>query len=41
MKRKEHGFPRFKKFGQMRSFVYPQMLKKPLGEAWVNFRNSG
>jgi putative transposase len=41
MKRKGHGFPRFKKFGQMRSFVYPQMLKNPLGEAWVNFRNSG
>jgi putative transposase len=35
MKRKGHGFPRFKKFGQMRSFVYPQMLKDPMGQGWI------
>jgi putative transposase len=41
MKRKGHGFPRFKKFGQMRSFVYPQMLKNPLGEGWVKLPQLG
>ncbi|MDP8964295.1 MAG: helix-turn-helix domain-containing protein, partial [Cyanobacteriota bacterium] len=34
MKRKGHGLPRFKKFGQMRYAVYPQMLKDPLGQGW-------
>jgi putative transposase len=41
MKRKGHGFPRFKKFGQMRSFVYPQMLKDPLGQNWVKLPQLG
>ncbi|MFB8789272.1 MAG: transposase [Potamolinea sp.] len=41
MKRKRHGFPRFKKFGQMRSFVYPQMLKGPLGQGWVKLPQLG
>jgi putative transposase len=41
MKRKGHGFPRFKKFGKMRSFVYPQMLKDPLGKSWVKLPQLG
>ncbi len=41
MKRKGNGFPRFKKFGQMRSFVYPQMLKNPLGEGIVKLPQLG
>ncbi|MGQ4647895.1 RNA-guided endonuclease TnpB family protein [Lyngbya aestuarii] len=41
MKRKGFGFPRFKKFGQMRSFVYPQMLKDPLGQDWVKLPQLG
>jgi putative transposase len=41
MKRKGHGFPRFKKFGRMRSFVYPQMLKHPLGKGWVKLPQLG
>ena len=41
MKRKGNGFPRFKKFGRMRSFVYPQMLKDPLGQGWVKLPQLG
>jgi putative transposase len=41
MKRKGHGFPRFRKFGQMRSFVYPQMLKDPLGQGWIKLPQLG
>jgi putative transposase len=41
MKRKGHGFPRFKKFGQMRSFVYPQMLTDPIGQGWVKLPQLG
>lgn len=41
MKRKGFGFPRFKKYGRMRSFVYPQMLKDPLGENWVKLPQLG
>ncbi|MGB7442866.1 MAG: transposase, partial [Coleofasciculaceae cyanobacterium] len=41
MKRKGNGFPRFKKFGRMHSFVYPQMLKSPLGEGWVKLPQLG
>jgi putative transposase len=41
MKRKGHGFPRFKKFGRMRSFVYPQMLKDPVGQGWVKLPQLG
>lgn len=41
IKRKGNGFPRFKKFGRMRSFVYPQMLVKPLGEGWVKLPQLG
>ena len=43
-----HGFPRFKKTGQMRSFVFPQLGKNPLQSGriklpmigWVRFRQS-
>ncbi|MGQ4649291.1 RNA-guided endonuclease TnpB family protein [Lyngbya aestuarii] len=41
MKRQGNGFPRFKKFGQMRSFVYPQMLKTPVGKGWVKLPQLG
>ena len=41
MKRKGYGFPRFKKFGQMRSFVYPQMLKDPMGQGWIKLPQLG
>lgn len=42
------GFPRFKKLGRMRSFVFPQLGKDPLREGminlpkigWVKFRQS-
>ena len=43
-----HGFPRFKKPGQMRSFVFPQLGSSPLQRGaiklpvigWVKFRQS-
>jgi putative transposase len=43
-----HGFPRFKKPGAMRSFVFPQLDKSPLQPGaiklpvigWVKFRQS-
>ncbi|MFE1744690.1 RNA-guided endonuclease InsQ/TnpB family protein [Coleofasciculus sp. H7-2] len=43
-----HGFPRFKKPGRMRSFVFPQLNKEPLKQGqinlpkigWVKFRQS-
>ena len=43
-----HGFPRFKKAGTMRSFVFPQMGVKPIQNSavklpkigWVQFRQS-
>jgi len=43
-----HGFPRFKKAGTMRSFVFPQMGVKPIQNSavklpkigWVKFRQS-
>jgi putative transposase len=41
MKRKGHGFPRFKKFGQMRYAVYPQMLKDPMGQGWIKLPQLG
>ncbi len=41
MKRKGHGLPRFKKFGQMRYAVYPQMLKDPLGQGWIKLPQLG
>ncbi|ARV61155.1 transposase [Nostocales cyanobacterium HT-58-2] len=45
---RNHGFPRFKKSGQMRSFVFPQLGVSPLGQGqiklpkigWVKFRQS-
>ena len=44
----KHGFPRFKKVGAMRSFVFPQMGVEPLNNSavklpkigWVKFRQS-
>ncbi|MFB2976184.1 RNA-guided endonuclease InsQ/TnpB family protein [Microseira sp. BLCC-F43] len=41
MKRKGNGFPRFLKFGRMRSFVYPQMLVNPVGSGWVKLPQLG
>src|SRR4028118_481203 len=43
-----HGFPRYKKFGTMRSFVFPQMGVNPIQNSavklpkigWVKFRQS-
>ncbi len=35
------GFPRFKKPGQMKSFVFPQLGKTPLGEGWVKLPSLG
>ncbi len=48
MKAKGLGYPRFKNHARMRSYVYPQMLKKPLREdavklpqlGWVRMRMS-
>lgn len=48
MKDRNFGFPRFKKPGRMRSYIYPQMLKNALrfGEiklpqlGWVKFKQS-
>ncbi|NWF62367.1 MAG: transposase [Fischerella sp.] len=45
---RNHGFPRFKKQGRMRSFVFPQLGVNPLGQGqiklpkigWVKFRQS-
>jgi len=44
----KHGFPRFKKVGKMRSFVFPQMGVEPIKNSavklpkigWVQFRKS-
>ncbi len=35
------GFPRFKKSGQMKSFLFPQLGKTPLGDGWVNLPSIG
>jgi putative transposase len=48
MWKQNHGFPRFKKAGTMRSFVFPQMGKDPIRVnaiklpviGWVKFRQS-
>ena len=42
-RRKTHGagFPRFKKYGRMRSFVFPQLGKHPLGNGWVKLPKLG
>ncbi len=48
MKSRGFGFPRFKNYSRMRSYVYPQMLKNPLREdavklpqlGWVKMRMS-
>lgn len=48
MKKRGRGFPRFKRPNRMRSFVFPQLGKHPLGEGrvklpslgWVKFRQS-
>lgn len=34
-KERGFGYPRFKKPGQMRSFLFPQLGKNPLGQGWV------
>jgi putative transposase len=35
MKERDFGFPRFKKRGTMRSFVFPQLGKNPIGQGMV------
>jgi len=40
-KERGFGFPRFKKPGQMRSFLFPQLSKNPVGEGWVNLPSIG
>lgn len=35
------GFPRFKKLGRMRSYVFPQLGKNALGNGWVNLPSLG
>ena len=40
-KERGFGFPRFKKLGQMRSFLFPQLSKNPLGNKWVKLPNIG
>jgi putative transposase len=41
MKDRNFGFPRFKKRGRMRSFVFPQLGKNPLGQGAVKLPNIG
>jgi putative transposase len=41
MKDRKFGFPRFKKRGRMRSFVFPQLGKNPLGQGAVKLPNIG
>ena len=38
---KRSGFPRFKKFGRMRSFVFPQMLKSCITEEGIKLPQLG
>ena len=40
-KERGFGFPRFKKSGQMRSFLFPQLGKNPLGNGWVKLPSFG
>jgi putative transposase len=41
MKDRKFGFPRFKKRGKMRSFVFPQLGKNPLGQGAVKLPGLG
>ncbi|OLT58810.1 RNA-guided endonuclease InsQ/TnpB family protein [Moorena bouillonii] len=41
MKGRGFGFPRFKRVGRMRSFVFPQLGKDPLGEGRVKLPGLG
>jgi putative transposase len=41
MKDRKFGFPRFKQRGRMRSFVFPQLCKNPLGQGVVKLPNIG
>ena len=41
MKKKGFGFPRFKRPNRMRSFVFPQLGKNPLGEGTVTLPSIG
>lgn len=41
MKKKGHGFPRFKKANRMRSFVFPQLGRNPLGEGVIKLPSLG
>ncbi len=41
MKDRRFGFPRFKKRGAMRSFVFPQLCKDPLGQGMVRLPSIG
>nr|WP_290224088.1 transposase [Trichocoleus desertorum] len=41
MKDRKLGFPRFKKQGAMRSFVFPQLSKNPLGQGVIKLPSLG
>ena len=41
MKKKGCGFPRFKKPNRMRSFVFPQLCKSPLGDGVIKLPSLG
>ena len=41
MKERGFGFPRFKRFGRMRSFVFPQLGQAPLGDGRVKLPGLG
>ena len=41
MKKRGHGFPRFKKPNRMRSFVFPQLGKNPLGDGVIKLPSLG
>ncbi|MEL6881564.1 MAG: transposase [Cyanobacteria bacterium J06607_10] len=41
MKRKGYGFPRFKQPNRMRSFVFPQLGKHPLGDGVIKLPSLG
>jgi len=35
------GFPRFKKFGQVRSFLFPQFKSNPIADGWITLPSIG
>lgn len=41
MKARHHGFPRFKKFGQYRSFLFPQFKENPVNGSHIKLPKIG